>query len=75
MSVLRAKAVKGPEFSYPRIAAAMRERPIPEAKGVQPVMDSVKTSNSKITQTKDVMDGSLIGEIDRSGYIKKLYGK
>ena len=38
-------------------------------------MDSVKTANSKITQAKDVLDGSLIEEIDRSGYIKKLYGK
>ena len=69
------RAVKGPEYSYPRIAAAMRERPIPEAKGVQAVMDSVQAANSKVTQAKDVMDGSLIEEIDRSGYIKKLYGK
>lgn len=75
MSVLRAEGVKGPEFSYPRIAAAMRERPIPEVKGVQAVMDSVRAANSKVTQAKDVMDGSLIEEIDRSGYIKKLYGK
>lgn len=75
MSVLRAEGVKGLEFSYPRIAAAMRERPIPEVKGVQAVMDSVRAANSKVTQAKDVMDGSLIEEIDRSGYIKKLYGK
>jgi ABC-type nitrate/sulfonate/bicarbonate transport system substrate-binding protein len=75
MSVLRSEGIKGPEYSYPRVAAAMRERPIPEAKGVQAVMDSVKTANSKITQAKDVMDGSLIEEIDRSGYIKKLYGR
>ena len=75
MSVLRAEGVKGPEFSYPRIAAAMLERPIPEVKGVQAVMDSVRAANSKVTQAKDVMDGSLIEEIDRSGYIKKLYGK
>jgi hypothetical protein len=38
-------------------------------------MDSVKTANSKMTQAKDVMDGSLIEEIDHSGYIKKLYGR
>jgi NitT/TauT family transport system substrate-binding protein len=75
LSVLRAEGIKGPEYGYPRVAAAMRERPIPEAKGVQAVMDSVKTANSKITQAKDVMDGSIIEEIDRSGYIKKLYGK
>lgn len=75
MSVLRAEGVKGPEFSYPRVAAAMRERPFPEPKGVQAVMDSVRTANSKFTQAKDVIDGSVIEEIDKSGYIKKLYGK
>ncbi len=75
MSVLRAEGIKGPEYSYPRVAAAMRERPIPEAKGVQAVMDSVKSPKSKLTLAKEVMDGSLIEEIDKSGYITKLYGK
>jgi NitT/TauT family transport system substrate-binding protein len=75
LSVLRAEGVKGPEYGYPRVANAMRERPIPETKGVQAVMDSVKTAKSKITLAKDVMDGSLIEEIDKSGYIAKLYGK
>ena len=75
LSVLRAEGIKGSEYSYPRVAAAMRERPIPEAKGVQAVMDSVKTPKSKVTLAKDVIDGSLIEEIDRTGYIAKLYGK
>jgi ABC-type nitrate/sulfonate/bicarbonate transport system substrate-binding protein len=75
LSVLRAEGIKDPEYGYPRVAAAMRERPIPEAKGVQAVMDSVKTAKSKITLAKDVMDGSLIEEIDKSGYIAKLYGR
>ena len=75
LSVLRTEGIKSPEYSYPRVAAAMRERPIPEAKGVQAVMDSVKTAKSKVTLAKDVMDGSLIEEIDRTGYIAKLYGK
>jgi NitT/TauT family transport system substrate-binding protein len=75
MSVLRAEGIKSPEYSYPRVAAAMRERPFPEAKGVQAVMDSVKSPKSKLTLAKDVMDGSLIEEIDKSGYIAKLYGK
>ena len=75
LAVLRAEGIKSPEYSYPRVAAAMRERPIPEAKGVQAVMDSVKTPKSKVTMAKDVMDGSLIEEIDKTGYIAKLYGK
>lgn len=75
MAVLKAEGIKGPEFSYPRVAAAMRERPVPETKGVQAVLDSVRTANSKVTQARDVMDVSVVEEIDKSGYIKKLYGK
>jgi len=75
LSVLRQEGIKGPEYSYPRIAAAMRERPFPEIKGVQAVLDSVKTPKSKVTQAKDVIEPSLIEEIDKSGYIARLYGK
>jgi NitT/TauT family transport system substrate-binding protein len=75
LSVLRQEGIKGPEYSYPRIAAAMRERPLPEIKGVQAVLDSVRTAKSKVTQAKDVIEPGLIEEIDKSGYIIKLYGK
>ena len=43
--------------------------------GVQAVLDSVKTTKSKITLAKDVIDASLVEEIDNTGYIGKLYGK
>ena len=33
LSVLRQEGIKGPEYSYPRIAAAMRERPNPGRSG------------------------------------------
>jgi NitT/TauT family transport system substrate-binding protein len=75
LSVLRAEGVKGPEYGYPRIAAAMNSRPVPEVKGVQAVLDSIKTPKSKVTSANDVIDGSLIEEIDKTGYIAKLYGK
>lgn len=75
LSVLKAEGIKGPEYSYPRIAAAMSARPIPELKGVQAVLDSIKTPKSKLTSASEVIDGSLVEEIDRSGYIAKLYGK
>ncbi|HEX9264483.1 MAG TPA: hypothetical protein VF977_08940, partial [Candidatus Binatia bacterium] len=75
LSVLKQEGIKGPEYSYPRVAAAMRERPVPEIKGVQAVMDSVKTAKSKVTQAKDVIESGLVEEIDKSGYIAKLYGK
>jgi NitT/TauT family transport system substrate-binding protein len=75
LSVLRQEGIKGPEYSYPRVAAAMRERPLPEIKGVQAVMDSVRTPKSKVTQAKEVMEPGLVEEIDKSGYIARLYGK
>ena len=75
LSVLKAEGIKGPEYGYPRVAAAMTARPLPELKGVQAVLDSVKTPKSKITSASEVIDGSLVEEIDRSGYIAKLYGK
>ena len=75
LSVLRQEGIKGPEYSYPRVAAAMRERPVPEIKGVQAVMDSVRTPKSKVTRAKDVIEPSLVEEVDKSGFIAKLYGK
>ena len=75
LSVLRQEGVKTPEYGYERVAAAMRERPIPEIKGVQAVLDSVRTPKSKITHARDIMEGSLVEEIDKSGFIAKLYGK
>ena len=75
LSILKQEGIKGPEYSYPRVAAAMRERPLPEIKGVQAVLDSVRTAKSKVTQAKDVIDPSLVEEVDKTGYITKLYGK
>jgi len=75
LSMLKQEGVKGPEYSYPRIGAVLRERPVPEIKGVQAVMDSVKSVKSKVTQAKDVIDGTLVEEIDKNGYVAKLYGK
>ena len=75
LSVLRQEGIKSPQYGYERVAAAMRERPVPEPKGVQAVLDSVKTPKSKIVSAKDVMDTTLAEELDKTGYIKKLYGK
>jgi NitT/TauT family transport system substrate-binding protein len=75
LSVLKQEGIKSPQYGYDRVAAALRERPVPEPKGVQAVLDSVKTPKSKITLAKEAMDTSLMEEIDKSGYIAKLYGK
>jgi NitT/TauT family transport system substrate-binding protein len=75
LSVLKQEGVKVPEYGYERVAAAMRERPTPEPKGVQAVLDSVRTPKSKVAFAKDIIDGSLVEEIDKSGFIAKLYGR
>jgi NitT/TauT family transport system substrate-binding protein len=75
LAVLKQEGIKSPQYGYERVAAALRERPVPEPKGVQAVLDSVKTPKSKITLAKDAIDASLMEEIDKSGYIAKLYGK
>src|ERR1043166_148034 len=75
LSVLKQEGIKSPQYGYERVAASMRERPVPEVKGVQAVLDSVKTPKSKFIAAKDAMDTSLVEEIDKSGFIKKLYGK
>jgi NitT/TauT family transport system substrate-binding protein len=75
LSVLKQEGVKSPEYGYEKVAAAMRERPIPEPKGVQAVLDSVRTPKSKIAFAKEIIDGSLIEEIDKSGFIARLYGR
>jgi len=75
LSVLKQEGIKSPQYGYERVAASMRERPTPEPKGVQAVLDSVKTAKSKAISARDAMDTSFVEEIDRSGYIKKLYGK
>jgi hypothetical protein len=55
------EGVKGPEYSYPRIAAALRERPVPEIKGVQAVMDSVKSVKPRDSGQR-LRYGGRIGE-------------
>jgi NitT/TauT family transport system substrate-binding protein len=75
LAVLKQEGIKNPQYGYERVAANLRERPVPEVKGVQAVLDSVKTTKSKVLSAKEVMDTTLIDEIDRSGYIARLYGK
>ena len=75
LSVLRQEGIKSPQYGYERVAASLREKPIPEPTGVQAVLDSVRTPKSKVTLAKDAMDASLMEQIDKSGYIARLYGK
>jgi NitT/TauT family transport system substrate-binding protein len=75
LSVLKQSGITSPQYGYEKVAAALRERPFPEPVGVQAVLESVKTTKSKVMLAKDVMDVSLVEEIDKTGYIAKLYGR
>lgn len=60
---------------YERIAKSLREVPTPEIKGIQSALESIGTPKAKGAQAKDYIDTSLLEEIQKSGYIAKLYGK
>src|SRR5262249_62388433 len=63
------------KWIYDRIAKGLREVPTPEPKGIQAAIDSIGTPRAKTAQAKDFIDSSLLEEIQKSGYLAKLYGK
>lgn len=60
---------------YERVSKGLREIPAPEIKGIQTALDSLGTPKARGAQAKDFIDGSLIEEIQMSGYINRLYGR
>ncbi|HEX9445266.1 MAG TPA: ABC transporter substrate-binding protein [Candidatus Binatia bacterium] len=63
------------KWIYDRIAKSLREVPNPELKGIQAVLDSIGTPKARGAQARDYVDTSLLDEIQKSGYISRLYGK
>jgi NitT/TauT family transport system substrate-binding protein len=63
------------KWVYERISKSLREVPTPEPKGVQAAIDSIGTPKARAAQAKDFIDASLLEDIQKSGYIAKLYGK
>lgn len=63
------------KWVYDRISKSLREVPSPEPKGIQTAIDSIGTPKARAAQAKDFIDTSLMDEIQKSGYIAKLYGK
>jgi len=60
---------------YERMLKNMREYPVPEANGIQNVLDSLTNPNARNVKPSAIMDSSLIEEIKKSGFIDKLYGR
>jgi NitT/TauT family transport system substrate-binding protein len=63
------------KWIYERNARSLRENPAPDVKGIQNALESIGTPKAKTAQAKDFIDSSLLDEIQKSGYIAKLYGK
>jgi ABC-type nitrate/sulfonate/bicarbonate transport system substrate-binding protein len=74
------ETIKDPKVakaSYQSWSASLREYPVPEPVGMQAALDSLIaiTPKARGALAKDFMDVSLLEEINRSGYIDRLYNR
>ncbi len=55
----------------------MPETPYPTPEGVKTLLDDMISRNPKVSEAnpRDFVDLSFVKELDRSGFIKKLYRK
>jgi len=77
-AVLEEEGIKDPAIQkdiYERALKHVREYPVPEANGIQSVLDSLTHPNAKTTKPHSIMDTSILEEIRKSGFIDKLYGR
>jgi NitT/TauT family transport system substrate-binding protein len=77
-SVFAEEGIKDPAVAkdlYNRLAAGLREYPVPEPIGIQNALDSVGHPNARNVKPADLMDTSILEEIKKSGFIDKLYGR
>src|SRR5258706_5708555 len=77
-AALEEEGIKDPGVQkdvYERALKSVREFPVPEANGVQSVLDSLTHPNARNVKPASVMDPSILEEIKKSGFIDKLYGR
>src|ERR1051325_10392760 len=60
---------------YERLTKSFREFPIPEARGIQNVLDALPTPKARGARAEDYMDGSLMDEIRKSGFLDRLQNR
>lgn len=60
---------------HDRLSKSLREYPVPEPKGIQSALDSLPNPKARSVKADDVMDTSLVEEVQKSGFIDRLYGK
>jgi ABC-type nitrate/sulfonate/bicarbonate transport system substrate-binding protein len=76
LEVYKELGMKDPEAAkqtYERIVKSLRAYPVPEANGVQAVLDSLPHPKARTAKASQFMDASLIEEIKASGFIDRLY--
>ena len=72
---MRFKDERDTEEAYQIVRDIVPRKPYPTAEGVKTVLDelSPKLAAAKTAQPRDFMDTRFIEELDRSGYIDRLY--
>jgi ABC-type nitrate/sulfonate/bicarbonate transport system substrate-binding protein len=60
---------------YARLSKSFRDFPLPEARGIQNVIDSLPAPKARTAKAEDFMDTTLMEEIRKSGFMDKLRGK
>ena len=68
---------EGLERAYKDYSNAFPEVPYPNPEGVKTMLDDLAPKNPKAASAdpKTYVDMSLVGELDKSGFIKQLYKK
>lgn len=68
---------EGLERAYKDYSNAFPEVPYPNSEGVKTMLDDLAPKNPKAASAdpKTYVDMSLVGELDKSGFIKQLYKK
>jgi ABC-type nitrate/sulfonate/bicarbonate transport system substrate-binding protein len=60
---------------YERLSKSFRDFPSPETRGIQHVIDSLPMPKARGAKAEDFIDGSLMEEIRKGGFVDKLFGK
>ena len=60
---------------YERLSKSFRDFPSPETPGIQNVIDSLPMPKARGAKAEDFIDGSLMEEIRKGGFMEKLTGK
>ncbi|HLN88124.1 MAG TPA: ABC transporter substrate-binding protein, partial [Candidatus Limnocylindrales bacterium] len=77
-AALEEEGIKDPAIQkdiYERALKHVREYPVPEANGIQSVLDSLTHPNARTVKPASIMDATILEEIKKSGFIDKLYGR